>query len=237
MGYNNFAYHYDAMMSDVDYDWWLNIIQTHIPENAQILDVGCGTGTLSLQLATAGYHVTGLDLSEDMLVVATEKAKTTDVDVTFIQKDMREIGELSGYDAILAAVDTVNYLTCENDVKKMFQGAKLALNSGGIFIFDVHTTAKINDIFDDYLYVENTDALTYIWHVAHGEKPLSIIHELTLFAQNENGTYHKSVEHHHQQTYERHQYTAWLDETGFDILATYEEDMSRILFVAKIKDN
>ena len=232
MSYHNFAYYYDQMMTDVDYAWWVRIVEKNLQKGCRVLDVGCGTGTLSFALIESGYEVTGLDLSEDMLVVASEKAKASGVVIDLIHRDMRELEGVSGFDCVLIAVDSLNYLENEAEVRRTFTGAYGALEEGGLLIFDVHTPHKMTETFKDYLYVENADELTYIWHVTEGDEALSVVHELTIFALNEDGRYRRSVEYHYQRTFEIEQYGAWLAEAGFQ-LVSIDGDEDRKLFVAR----
>jgi len=235
MSYTGFAYHYDKMMADVDYHYWLHHVEKNVKVGSRVLDVGCGTGTLSLALVEAGYEVTGLDLSEDMLVVASEKARASGVSVDFIHRDMRELSGLSGFDCVLIAVDSLNYLETEEDVRCTLAGCYAALNEGGVLIFDVHTPEKMTEVFRDYLFVENDDELTYIWHVEAGDVPLSIVHELTIFARKGDGSYLRTVEYHHQRTYEFEVYEGWLMGIGFEVVLI-EGDDERELFVARKVD-
>ena len=232
MSYNSFAYHYDKMMADVDYSWWIETVEKYVEKGCRVLDVGCGTGTLSFALIQSGYAVTGLDLSEDMLVIASEKAKKRNVAIELIHRDMRELEGLSGFDCVLIAVDSLNYLENETDVKQTFAGVHAVLNPSGWLIFDVHTPHKMTETFKDYLYVENDDELTYIWHIEAGAHPLSVVHELTIFAQNENNSYSRTIEHHHQRTFEMVQYKKWLAEAGFEVI-TLDGDKNRQLFVVR----
>jgi len=232
MSYKRFAYHYDQMMADVNYSWWIETMQQYVKKGCRVLDVGCGTGTLSFALARLGYAVTGLDVSEDMLVVASEKAKTQPVTTQFIHRDMRELAGLSGFDCVLIALDSLNYLESESEVKQTLSGVHTTLNPGGWLIFDVHTPFKMTETFKDYLYVENDDELTYIWHVEKGEEPLSVVHELTIFAKSENNHYTRTIEHHYQRTFEMTQYQEWLIEAGFEITAI-NGDEDRQLFVVR----
>ena len=241
MSYNSFAYYYDKMMADVDYSWWLRQFKKYIKKGSRVLDVGCGTGALSFALMDAGYDVTGLDLSGDMLAVTNEKAQALGISIELIERDMKELDAFSGFDCILIALDSLNYLKNEADVQLTLQGAAAALNEGGVLIFDVHTPHKMEQTFKDYLYVENDEELTYIWHIEPGEHPLSVVHELTMFAQNVNGSYQRTVEYHHQRTYPIRFYEAWLAEAGFEVLKAqgdqrgnaYAPFNDRVLFVAR----
>jgi hypothetical protein len=148
---------------------------------------------------------------------------------------MRELDGLSGFDCVLIAIDSLNYLENEDDVRRTLAGAYATLNEGGFLIFDVHTPYKMTETFKDYLYVENEDELTYIWHVEAGEYPLSIIHELTIFAKNQDGRYTRSIEQHYQRTFEMSTYKEWLAEVGFEIV-NQDGDEERQLFVARKVD-
>lgn len=232
MSYNTFAYHYDLMMVDVDYSAWLEIIKKQIKKGGRILDVGCGTGTLSFALAEIGYDVTGLDLSSDMLAVAFEKMQNQKQYIQLLERDMRDLSGFADFDCVLIAIDSLNYLRDAEEVKLTFDGSYKALNSGGVIVFDVHTPKKMTDTFADYLYVENTDELSYIWHVEEDEEPLSVVHELTIFTKNEDGTYNRNIEHHHQRTFDQSDYEQWLIGTGFTILSITGDD-ERVFFVAR----
>jgi len=232
MSYRNFAYHYDKMMADVDYAWWTGHIKKHVKKEGQILDVGCGTGTLSFLLVKDGYSVTGLDFSEDMLVVAEEKAKDLGLTVDLIHQDMCEMTGGNQYDGVVIALDSINYLETIDDVQATLKGAYQALKKDGVLIFDVHTPHKMTSTFNDYLYVENGDDLTYIWHVESGDVPLSVVHELTIFSQNPDGTYQRSIEYHRQRTFEIDQYKSWLKEVGFSVIEVIGDE-DRQLFIAR----
>jgi len=232
MTYNNFAYHYDKMTADVNYSWWLNHITKNVPTGSRILDVACGTGTLTLALKNLGYDIFGLDLSADMLVVAKEKADHFGADINFIQRDMKELDGLQGFDCALIALDSLNYLTNATDVQHTIAEIYQLLNPEGIFIFDVHTPHKMLNTLKDYLFVENDDNLTYIWHVEAGEQPLSVVHELTMFTKNNDGSYSKFLETHQQRTFEMAQYENWLADAGFEV-KTRDGDQDRQLFIAR----
>jgi len=233
MRYTSFASYYDKMMSDVDYNWWISNIKQYIKKDAQVLDLACGTGTLTTILANAEYNMTGLDISEDMLVIASEKIKDLNVKIDLIHRDMRDLDGLTDFDAVVCAVDSINYLTCIGDVQQTFNSVYNILNHEGFFIFDVHTPYKINNIFNDYLYVENDEDLTYIWYVNHDELPLSIVHELTLFAKNSDGSYNRNVEYHYQRTFEMSDYVFLLQDAGFTIVDQIGDNERQMFIVRK----
>ena len=244
MKYSSFAYYYDEMMEDVSYETWVSKIGEYLPKGSSVLDVGCGTGNVSLGLARSGYDVTGVDLSEDMLVVASEKARTSSLGVEFVLQDMRELSGFSGYDGVVICVDSLNYLETSEEIIRTFENVHASLADGGIFVFDVHSMYKMTEVWSDYLYVDNDEDLAYIWYVSVVEDVRGAVsHELTFFRRLESGSYERIVEVHHQRTFEISDYLAWLDGVGFDVLEVSGDfregdvasDADRVVFVARKK--
>ncbi|MCL1948481.1 MAG: class I SAM-dependent methyltransferase [Turicibacter sp.] len=240
MAYHAFSYYYDILMQDVPYYKWVAKTKKHLPIGSHILDVGCGTGTLSLLLAKEGYQVTGVDLSEDMLALAHEKSIAAGIPINFVHQDMSRMTGFSGFDGAVIYVDSLNYLQKDTEVFQTFRQLYESLNEGGILIFDVHSLLKVTETFHDYLYADTDPALTYIWHVGVGRYPYSIIHELTFFKKTETG-YARFQEIHEQRTFAIEEYAGWLEDAGFSILeisadfldGPVREDAERVIFVAK----
>lgn len=135
MTYSNFAYIYDGLMKDAPYPLWVKYVQKmsdkYKKEIGSILDVACGTGSISIPLAKEGCRIIGVDLSEDMLAVAKSKAELAKVNVSFFQQDMRELQGFSQVDLVVIFCDSLNYLTQEEDVLQTFKHVYQNLKPGG----------------------------------------------------------------------------------------------------------
>ena len=235
-----FSYYYDLLMQDVPYHKWMTKTKQYLPTGSHVLDIGCGTGTVSMLLAKEGYNVTGVDLSEDMLAIAQQKTVEEKLGITYVQQDMCKLEGFSNYDGAVIYLDSLNYLRKDTDVYRTFKHLHESLKEGGILLFDVHSLYKMTDIFNDYLYVDTHPDLTYIWHVYEGQYPYSIEHELTFF-KREGEQYERFEETHFQRTFAIEEYIQMLEDAGFTILeisADFNdeaptEQSERIIFVAQ----
>lgn len=246
MTYDRFAYVYDELMKDTPYASWVEKVvrqsEKYQVQAKNILDVACGTGELSVRLAESGFQVTGVDLSEDMLSVAQAKSAERGLFVKLFKQNMAEMEGLGSFDIITIFCDSLNYLEDEEEVVKTFQRVYEQIHQNGLFIFDVHSLYKMNEIFLNHTFAQNEDKISYIWHCFEGEWPDSVEHELSLFVlDNGTGRYDRFDELHFQRTYSISQYTQWLKDTGFELLEISadfndqapNEDSERIFFTAR----
>lgn len=246
MTYGKFAYLYDELMADVPYDKWVNMV-INLKEKYEItgnklLDLACGTGELSVRLTKAGFDVTGVDLSADMLTVAHEKGKSQGYDIPYLQQNMVELELVDRYDMIGIFCDSLNYLQTEEEVMETFEKVYHYLNPDGIFIFDVHSIYKILQVFMNQTFTYDQESICYIWNCFQGDYPNSVEHELTFFVQDEQSSkFDRYDEFHSQRTFPIETYRAWLEEIGFEVLAITadfeqtapQNDSERIFFVLK----
>ncbi|MBS4199739.1 class I SAM-dependent methyltransferase [Bacillus sp. FJAT-49732] len=221
MTYERLAYVYDFLMMEVPYSNWLEYLNNekkrYSVEGNRILDLACGTGELSVLLAEAEFDVTGVDISDDMLMVAREKAERKGLNIHLYEQDMTQLEGLGTFDIISIFCDSLNYLHTQEDVQKTFSNVYAHLNDNSIFLFDVHSPYKINQFINES-YSLAEDEVSYIWTSFPGEHPLSIEHELTFFVLDEkSGKYDRFDEIHKQRTYTTDQYIKWLTEAGFAI--------------------
>lgn len=246
MTYGQFAYLYDELMKDAPYDKWvefvLNYTSKYSIQGRKLLDLACGTGELSVKLAEEGFHVTGVDLSDDMLTVAEAKANKAGLNIPFYQQNMAELDGLGEFNLIGIFCDSLNYLQTEKEVQETFQSVHRHLSSDGLFIFDVHSTYKINERFVGQTFALNEDQISYIWESYEGEDPNSVEHDLSFFVLDEQtGKYDRYDELHFQRTFPIELYKNWLTEAGFeivDVVADFEpispqSQSERIFFVCR----
>lgn len=161
MSYGRFSRYYDRLMGDFPYDEYARYLAPLAKGKG--LDLGCGTGRMTILLAARGVQMQGVDLSEEMLNIAVANTRKAGLRVDFRCEDMRAFSFASGYDLITAVCDGVNYLA-PHDLPAFFQRVKQALAEGGHFVFDVSTPYKLREVLGDNLYYEDYDDLTYYWH-------------------------------------------------------------------------
>lgn len=218
MSYNRFASVYDSLMKDAPYDEWTAMLCLEA-QAGRLLDIGCGTGELAVRFVQEGFDVTGIDLSDDMLAIAREKADEQKLSIPLYQQDMRELDGIGLFQTAVIFCDSLNYLETEDDVKKTFQSVYNHLEKDGLFLFDVHSTHKINHVFQSQTFADAGEDISFIWNAFPGEAANSVEHELTFFVRAENGVYERFDELHQQRTFPPDMYKKWLDEAGFTIEA------------------
>ncbi len=244
MSYQHFALLYDELMMDAPYENWLQFIMKNIKKygngGKRLLDLGCGTGTLSIPLSVQGYNITGVDLSEEMLAIAQAKSIEAGVQIAYYQQDMRELEGFEPFDIIGVFCDSLNYLRTEQDVELTFKNIYDHLLPGGLFLFDVHSIYKMENIFIGQTYCSSDEEISYIWNCFAGDQPHSVEHELTFFVK-ENDLYYRYDEVHYQRTFIVDTYQQWLEKAGFELLEISadfteekpEENSERIFFTAR----
>lgn len=217
--YTKFASIYDELMTEIPYDLYAELIE--LAGNGlvgkKILDIGCGTGLLSVKLAKKGGIVTGVDLSEDMLFAATERAQSLSLPITFSEQRMEQLEGFSAYDIAVIAIDSLNYVIDEKDVRKTLENAYNALVVGGVLLFDVHSTFKMDVIFMESPFTYDDGRIAYIWETEQGDKEHSVYSELAFFIRNEGEYYSRFDEVHYQRTFPVHKYIDMLTSIGFSI--------------------
>ena len=238
--YTEFAHIYDELMTDIPYDTYVDLISLAAGglKGKKIIDVGCGTGLLSVKLAKAGALVTGIDLSKDMLTIAEKRANDLSLEIDFLKQPMQEVAGQGQFDAAVIAIDSLNYLPDRKSVLDTFKGIHSVLNSGGVLMFDVHSTFKTDVIFMEGPFTFDNDRIAYIWQTEEGDEEHSVLSELSFFVKEENGLYRRFDERHEQKTFHVYEYVDLLQESGFTIeriFADWEdepphEESERIFF-------
>lgn len=228
MSYQSLAEVYDRFAYDFDYDawtsWYERLILDLRPSTREICDVGCGTGPLAVRLAQKGYRITGIDLSEDMLRVASDKARAWGVPVRLVRQDMRALLLPRRVDAILCACDGVNYLTDEKGVLRFLSRAYAALKPGGVLAFDVSNLGKLREMGRVGLYGEDLENETYLWQNEFDENTALLTMRLAFFVRESDGRYRKFEETHVQRAHRAEELVRLLAGAGFENIHVFGGD-------------
>lgn len=244
MAYSKLAYVYDVLMEDAPYDEWQyfvnHFVSIYHPSAKKLLDLGCGTGQMSRRFDLAGYQVTGLDYSEDMLAYA----KSTSAHIPYILQDIRYMNDLAGFDVVVSLCDVINYITSEAELLKVFNNVYNSLSDKGLFIFDVHSLRHLEEDLIGGTFAEIYADISYVWLCERGDNSGSVEHDLTFFILDENsGKYERFDEKHQQRTFSATTYLNIMEMAGFKSLGVYgdfsvntaenPEEKERIFFVCQ----
>ncbi len=242
--YSGFAQVYDMFMDNVPYDEWCEYLHGLLCENGVasglVLDLGCGTGNVTERLASYGYDMIGIDNSDEMLNIALDKSEQSDHDILYLHQDMREFELYGTVRAIVSICDSINYITDPEDLLSVFQLANNYLDAGGVFIFDLNTIYKYENIGDTTI-AENRDNSSFIWENSYyGDERINE-YELTLFVREDGEKYDKYVENHIQRAYTVKEISDIIHQAGMELVAVYDaftkkppnEKSERIYVIAK----
>ncbi|MER1986074.1 MAG: class I SAM-dependent methyltransferase [Solibacillus sp.] len=242
--YERFAEVYDELMTDIPYAEYVEWIGQYAPAQdfKKLLDIGCGTGTMALLLQQAGYDVSGIDLSEEMLAVANARMATLGQEIPLYAMSMDELDGFEGLDVAIIPIDSLNYVKEESAVKETLKRVYDSLRIGGQIFFDVHSLFKMDDIFLDGPFTYDDGTITYIWHTEPGDFEHSVYHQMTFFVATDTQTFERFDEEHFQRTFAADQYVQWLTELGFrDVVVTADwteqapHDESERIFIRAVK--
>lgn len=215
--YGRFAEVYDALMTDIPYATYVEWVKKHAPaaNNQNLLDIGCGTGVMAVEFAKAGYNVSGLDLSEEMLMIASERCYEENVNVFFVCQSMDELDGFNDLDVVTIPIDSLNYVPEQRAVEQTFTHVYEALKTGGHLFFDVHSLYKMDEIFMDSPFTYDDGDITYLWDTEPGEAAHSVKHDMLFYVVTADGTYERFEEQHYQRTYAIETYMTMLQQAGF----------------------
>lgn len=240
--YNDFAYVYDKLINDVDYkewaDYYFKIFQRYGLSPKLGLDLGCGTGNLTVELANRGIEMTGVDLSEDMLMVAREKSEG--LDILYLNQDMTEFELYGTVDFIVSSLDCINYITDKRDLLKVMKLANNYLEPSGLFIFDINTRYKLENVIGDNTFILEDDDCFCSWQNEYDKRRKLSDFYLTFFMKD-GGNYTRFDEQHTQRAYGIEEIKALIESSGMRLLKVYHDrsfenpkkNSERVFFVAQ----
>lgn len=229
MQYENFAQIYDELMSGIDYEIWSQkIIRTlsHLGiKDGIICDLGCGTGNITLPLARAGYDMIGIDNSIQMLEIAKKKSiQENREDILFLCQDMREMELFGTVRAIVSVCDCMNYIRDVKDLADVFALAMNYLDYDGVFLFDFLTPTYYEEVLDQETFAHHWEAGSYIWENEYQREEGLNFCDLTLFLENEEGSFQRIFENHIQRSYQIVEIEEMLKAAHFQDIEFLKED-------------
>ena len=226
--YGRFAGVYDVFMDNVNYREWADyIIETLAQDGIRdglVLELGCGTGTVTEMLADAGYDMIGIDNSEEMLAEAMEKRAESGHDILYLLQDMQDFELYGTVRAVISVCDSMNYLTDEEDLEYVFALVNNYLDPQGIFIFDFNTEYKYREILGNQVIAEDRDECSFIWENYYNHTSMINEYELTLFVREdeEEALYRKYQESHFQKAYTLREIRGLIEKAGLKFVAAYD---------------
>lgn len=241
--YENLSLIYDKMI-DVNYDKWISFISEYFKgigielEGKKALEIGCGTGNMTLRLKERGMDVIAMDLSQEMLSAAEEKLWEKRHRVMFLNQDCVDFGIDKKFDFAFAFCDVYNYIVDESELLSSFKNVYNHLEQGGCFIFDISSEYKLKKVIGNNTFTMNRDDLCYIWDNYLEDELVEMY--ITFFLQ-EGELYKRVDENHIQRAYSSNFMVKSLEKAGFvDIevlndysLEKFKEDEMRVTFIAR----
>ena len=223
--YKELAVSYDRLTNDVDYaavvDFYQKILDREGVKPRTCVDLACGTGSVSVLLAEKGLDVIGVDMSEDMLTVAFDKASNMENPPRFVCQKLQELQLPKGVDLAVCALDSLDYITEPTDCSAAIRRVYKALNPGGIFVFDVNTPEKLRAM-DGQVWLDEDDDVFCVWRGEFDEETNICSYGMDLF-QRQGDVWLRSFEEHKEYAYSREQLTAYLRDAGFTHIEVYAD--------------
>ncbi|MBR4362000.1 MAG: methyltransferase domain-containing protein [Ruminococcus sp.] len=245
-GYSVFARYYDQLTANIDYRrraaYFNDIIKRYRPaEGGILLDLACGTGSISEEMSRLGYDVIGVDNSDEMLGIALNKKFDSGLNIQYLCQDMRRLDMFGTIDITICALDSINHLPDLLSVREVFSKVAFFSERGGLFIFDVNTLYKHRNILASNTFTYETENVYCIWENSLVPETDEVKMHLEFFELEENGLYSRSSDSFSEKAYSEDQLEALLNETGFELIAKYGDDSfeppapdtQRIVYVAR----
>ena len=223
--YHALADSYDRLTNDVDYratvDFYFDILAREGLNPKTAVDLACGTGSVAMLLAEKGLAVTAVDLSAEMLTVASQKAQELERPPVFVCQPLQELRLPRGVDLAVCALDSLDYITDPADCEMAIRRVYKVLNPGGCFIFDVNTPEKLRAM-DGQVFLDEDDDVYCVWRGEFDEETNICSYGMDLF-QREGDVWQRSFEEHREYAYSAQQLKQYLKDAGFTSIRVYAD--------------
>ncbi len=240
--YTGFAEVYDRYMDNVPYDIWTANIKTlfekyHMPMEI-VCDLGCGTGQMTRRLASLGYDMIGIDMSYDMLMEA--RTAEDSEGILYLCQDMRSFELYGTVGAVVSLCDSINYLRSSEELLQVCRLVNNYLDPGGLFIFDIKTEHYYKKLGNSVI-AENREEGSFIWENDYDEINRDNNYYLTIYEENDDGTFDRFEEEHVQHAFSQKEIVGAIKNSGLDFLEVLDvdtmsepsKDSDRLYFIAR----
>ena len=227
MAYEYLAQCYDQFTEDVDYERWADYVERHFARSSlpirTVLDLACGTGSLTRLLAQRGYEMIGADLSQEMLAQAADKCRGVGApEPIFVHQAMEELDLYGTIDACVCCLDSVNYVTRSGKLARAFQRVHTFLMPGGLFLFDINTPDKLRGL-DGQIFLDETEDAYCVWRAEYSPRRRVCTYGMDIFQRTEEDLWRRWEEVHEEFAYEPEELEALLRQAGFRQIKQYGE--------------
>jgi len=220
--YTFLAESYDELTGDVNYQRWADYIEWHFARQSApvktVLDLACGTGSLTRLLAERGYRVIGADRSEDMLCVAEQKCR--ELPVLLLQQDMSRLTLPEPTDAVVCCLDSINYVTRPAALRRTFQRVFQNLRPDGLFLFDAKTPLALTEA-DGQTYLDENEEIFCVWRGEYYPRRRVCGYGMDLFRRRPDGAWERGEEYHEEYAYTPEELEEYLKDAGFARVKRY----------------
>ncbi len=244
-GYGCFAYYYDALTSNISYkdraEYIDGLVKLHGGKKGILLDLACGTGSLSEEFSRIGYDVIGVDGSEEMLNEALDKKFDSGLNIQYLCQDMTKLDMFGTIDVTVCALDSLNHLPDLDSIRKTVERVSLFCEPEGLFIFDVNMPYKHRNVLGNNTFVYDLDDVYCVWQNTYIEENNRVEISLDLFEMQENGSYKRYEENFAEIAFDDAVIDKIIEESGMEIAAKYDydtmnpvrQDSEKIVYVAR----
>lgn len=226
--YEDFALVYDRFMDETPYEEWCQFVVGRLKQDqitdGILLDLGCGTGSMTELLAKQGYDMIGVDLSDSMLDIAIEKRAQSGHNILYLQQDMREFELYGTVRAVICLCDSLNYLLEEDDLLTTFKLVNNYLDPNGLFIFDFNTVYKYETVIGDSTIAENRKDCSFIWENYYTAEDQINEYDLTIFVKQQKDLFRKFTETHLQRGYTLETMKRLVEQSGLIFVEALDAD-------------
>lgn len=227
-GYRSFSYFYDLLTGNISYkkraEYFDMLIKKHGGKKGILLDLACGTGSLSEEMSRLGYDVIGVDGSEDMLNAAIEKKLESGLNIQYLCQDMTRLDMFGTIDVTLCALDSLNHLPNIEALEKTVQRVSLFCEPSGLFLFDVNTPYKHRHVLGNNTFVYDLEEVYCVWQNTFSKKDNRVEMSLDFFERQQDGFYKRYEDSFSEIAFEESVLDDILIKNGFEIAAKYDYD-------------